>query len=268
MLEDEPGLADGWEMLGRSLLGLGRPEEAVGAYHRLLEVSGGAPEAALPMASALVRLGRYGEARQYAEIAAHADPEAHALLAEIALRSDDLDGAESQVTEAIDRLGRRPDLLALRAELLLRRKRFEDALATLRAADDARRDRGDTTAPLRGLDRIRGEALANLGRADEAEAAFRREIETFPDELAAYSRLAVLYALAGDADRTRQTLRGMVDSNPSPRAYAEAARTLRVLGDPASADRLLTYARKRWPDSPELVRDGSETPEQRGTMRR
>jgi tetratricopeptide (TPR) repeat protein len=121
---------------------------------------------------------------------------------------------------------------------------------------------------VRGLERIRGEALANLGRADEAAAAFRREIDAFPDELAAYSRLAVLYALAGETEQTQRTLQGMVEANPSPTAYAEAARTLRVLGDPASAERLLAYARTRWPDSPELVRDGSETPNQRGTMRR
>jgi hypothetical protein len=46
----------------------------------------------------------------------------------------------------------------------------------------------------------------------------------------------------------------MVRIHPTPAAYAEAVRALRVLGDERSAERLLAVARERWPDSPVLRR--------------
>jgi hypothetical protein len=44
----------------------------------------------------------------------------------------------------------------------------------------------------------------------------------------------------------------MVETNPSPAAYAEAVRTLRLLGDERSASIVLRNAISRWPDSDEL----------------
>ena len=90
--------------------------------------------------------------------------------------------------------------------------KHERAIEAVRTEDAAG---GGEKLPL-GLYRIRGEALANLGRADEAAAAFEREIEVFPDELEAYSHLAVLRALAGD-DRDPAALRRMVEANPRRR---------------------------------------------------
>ncbi len=48
------------------------------------------------------------------------------------------------------------------------------------------------------------------------------------------------------------TLRRMVETNPTPAAYAEAVRTLEAMGDPSSAALLLREARRRWPESAEL----------------
>jgi hypothetical protein len=69
----------------------------------------------------------------------------------------------------------------------------------------------------------------------------------FPDSIRAYSNLAILYALTGRSAEVAPTLRTMVDKNPSPIAYAEAVKTLRILNDPGSAQKLLSYARTRFP---------------------
>jgi hypothetical protein len=44
----------------------------------------------------------------------------------------------------------------------------------------------------------------------------------------------------------------MVERESSPGAYAEAIRTLRVVGDPQGAARLLGYALSLFPQNPEL----------------
>jgi hypothetical protein len=44
----------------------------------------------------------------------------------------------------------------------------------------------------------------------------------------------------------------MVDTNPSPQAYAEAVKALRVLNDRNAAASLLRYAIGRYPDSTTL----------------
>lgn len=247
----DPGLLDAWEMLGRSLIELGHHRDAVGAFRELMERSGGAPEAALPMAEALVRLGRFDEALEYATIAGESEPRAATLLAQIAVAQDRLDDADRHLSFALEELGRRPALLLIRASILLGREQFDEALETL---DEAERGAQEAEPPRlpRGLLRMRGEALASLGRPLEAADAFRKEIETFPDELQAYTRLAVLFAVVGDTQGTLGTLRAMTQLNPTPRAHLEAVRTLRILGDEQAASKLLAYARERWPQSPEL----------------
>jgi len=42
-------------------------------------------------------------------------------------------------------------------------------------------------------------------------------------------------------------LRALVEKNPNPVAYAEAVKTLRILNDPGSAAKLLSYAQARFP---------------------
>jgi hypothetical protein len=52
-------------------------------------------------------------------------------------------------------------------------------------------------------------------------------------------------------------LRTMVEKNPSPVAYVEAVKTLRILNDPGSATKLLTYAQGRFPGDAGLRKLGS-----------
>lgn len=251
ILAEEPRMTTVWEYLGNNLLRLGRNEEALAAYQEQMELSQGSSVAALNVAGALLRLGRLEEAEEHALLAAEEYPQAYDVLAQVALRQDDLAKAERYVEAGPNDRGQ-PGMRVTRAEILVKQGRLEEAMEVTAEVEETIRREGLDPELARGLYVVRGEALASLGRGEEAAAAFRREIELFPHELSAYSRLAVLYALVGQGQASAQVLRRMVEANPRPASYVEAARTMRVLGDAAAAERLLASARQRWPDSPVL----------------
>src|SRR5262249_1175723 len=97
---------------------------------------------------------------------------------------------------------------ALAAMLLQEQHRFGDALALadelLRAHPD------DTTAHL-----VRGDALLELGRYDDAGDAYQRALDLRPD-LRSYNRGGYLRWLTGDADGAVELYELAIDSG-SPR---------------------------------------------------
>lgn len=251
ILAEEPGLAETWGFLGHALLRIGRPAEALEAYRHQMELVGG-PQVAHSMAEALFALGRLDEAREHAMAALETYPlHAGDLLAQIALRGGHLERAEKYVEVAVANRGKMPGPLLTQAELRLAQGRFDEVLKITHQVEREARE-GVAGELTRGLYFLRGRALVEAGRPDEAVEAFSREIDRFPDSLAVYSHLALLHSLRGDGSRAVATLRRMVEVNDSPEAYAEAVRTIRVLGDPGAASRLLEQARRRWPEAPEL----------------
>lgn len=255
VLEEEPALVEGWQFLGHSLLLLGRNAEALEAYERLAQLTDGAPFAALSVAQVLTRLGRLDEAREHALVAVEHHPvEARDALARIALDQGDLAAAERWADEAVARRDSQLDPLITRARVHLARGEARRALdLTDRVLADLEEHGAEMDRELfRGLHFVRGQAFAQLGEAGPAERAFLEEIRLFPGELPAYSHLALLYALIGQGEDAATVLQRMLRTNPTPAAYAEAVRALRVLGDPAAAERLVEEARRRWPDAPEL----------------
>ena len=247
VLAQEPRLVDAWEHLGKALVAVGEREEALEAYREALRLSGGASQVALSAATLLMDLGRLDEARQHAELASTDRDVAYDLLAQIALAAGDPEEAERQLAKALETRGTRVGPLLTQAQVALARDRPAEALEATRAAVAEFGARTDNDV-IKGLYFYQGQALARLGQGEDAARAFRREIELFPGELAPYSHLALLHALQGDQAAVAATLRQLVESNPVPAAYGEAVRTLRLLGDPASAGRLLAHARRRWPD--------------------
>ncbi len=252
VLEQEPQLVDAWEYLGNSLLRMGRAEEALDAFDHQIKLSGGSPYASFTMAQCLVRLGRYGEAKNLALLAAGEYHQAYDLLAQIAIKQGDFAAAETYVEKALADDPDQPAFRITHAELLLRQGHPDQALKVTQDVDAAVRGEHFDSELIHGLYYIQGESYAQLGRGAEAIAALRREIGLFPHELAAYTRLAVVYALSGQGGQVGDVLHRLVESNDNPAAYAEAAHTLQVLGDSASARKLLEAARRRWPDAPAL----------------
>lgn len=232
ILKTTPQFLDVRYQLGQTLAELGRHREAYDAYRAALHAS---PALAGPLSLALARtaleLGRLDEAATAAQAGQSTNAaEAHEILARVALARGDLDA----VARALDAVhgDARAELNAhvLRAELHIRRERFQEALVELDQAQ--RRLDAAGSAPLRDVDFLRGDALARLSRFDEAEAAFKREIQRFPRNSQAYARLAIVMGIRhrtfGDVDRL---LRAMYEGNPEPRTAALAAETLDSMGD-------------------------------------
>ena len=251
VLAEEPGMADAWEKLGLLLLEIGRQDESIAALQEAMKWSGGAPQIALSMADAFLRMNRLDEAEAHAEIALTAHELARDVLAQVALRKGELERAAELSTRAVELRGARLGPLITLANVRLEQERFAEAAELTRQVESEYGDRGDR-AELRGVYFIRGSALAQLGDSAAAETAFRRELELSPDQLAPYTHLAFLLALEGRGPEAGATLQRMVEANPRPEAYAEASRTLDAMGDPRSARAVLGMGLRRWPNDPEL----------------
>jgi arylsulfatase A-like enzyme/tetratricopeptide (TPR) repeat protein len=256
VIAENPKMVDAWEYLGRSLQRMGQSEEALAAYKEGLKISNGSPEIAVAAASLYFELGRLDDAETHAKMALAAHPSfAHGLLAQIALERKQLDVAEREARAAGEDKSIRVGPLITLADVLHAKKDDAGALEAVRKAQEAY-DQREAKDPelVRGLYLIHGKILADQGDAQGAEAAFKKEIELFPDNVRGYSSLAILYALAGRNADVGPMLQKLTETNPSPQAYAEAVKTLRILNDPRSATNLLRYARGKFPSSPELTK--------------
>jgi arylsulfatase A-like enzyme/Flp pilus assembly protein TadD len=244
-----PKMVDAWEFLGRTLERMGRTDEALEAYQQGLKASNGSPQIAVAAASLYLDLGRLDDAATHAKMAVATHPSfAHGVLAQIALQRDQLDVAEREARAAMEDQSLRVGPMIVLAEVLHERKDDTQALETIRQAEEAYNQRESKDPDLiRGLYLIRGKVLADQGDAAGAETAFRKEIELFPDNPRGYSSLAILYALTGRGGEVGPLLQRMVEANPTPAAYGEAVKTLRILNDPNSAASLLRYAMGRYP---------------------
>ncbi|HKI01973.1 MAG TPA: sulfatase-like hydrolase/transferase [Thermoanaerobaculia bacterium] len=254
VIAENPKMVDAWEFLGRALQRMGKTDEALAAFQEGLKISNGSPEIAVAAASLYLQLGRLDDAATHAKMALTTHPSfSHGLLAQIALQRDQFDEAERQARAAMEEESLRVGPMITLAEVLHNRKDDAQALDMVRQAEEAYNQREAKDPELiRGLSLVRGKILADQGDAPGAEAAFRKELEMFPDNVRAYSSLAILYALSGRTAEVGSMLQGMVEANPSPPAYAEAVKTLRILNDPRSASSLLRYAMGRYPGDPEL----------------
>ena len=249
VIAENPKMVDAWEFLARALQRMGKSDEALAAYQQALKVSNGSPQIAVAAASLYFDLGRLDEAETHAKMAlgTHASF-AHGLLAQIALQRNDLGAAEREARAAMDEKSLRLGPMITLAEVLHARKDDAGALELTRKAAEVYNQREAKDPELiRGLALVQGKLLADQGDAEGAERAFKTEIGLFPDSIRAYSNLAILYALTGRNAEVSSALQAMVAKNPSPPAYAEAVKTLRILNDANSATKLLRYAQGRFP---------------------
>lgn len=247
LVREQPAMVDARFQLALHLGTLGREVEALAQLDEAIAL---APQAASGMLLEKGRLLRRrgdleGAARHAEAVLPELPAEARELLAEVALDRGDLAAAREEARRALDaeRAPRsRPVLILATVELAAGRPAAALELLTPVAA---RVETGELP-PLPSLDYLRADALARLGRAEEAEGAFRREVERYPAHSRAWAQLAVLYATERRFERIEPTLEAMIRAHPVRATYLLAADTAQRLGDQEGA---LRY-RRRAPQEP------------------
>jgi len=221
--------ADAWTLLARALDRMGRPEEAIEAYKKTIEVAPMlAPGIAMSMAELYMRTGRFDDAIRHAELALDAHPAAARMaIAQAYLGKKDLASAERESQILIGDPAKRDDAAVLLAQVRIAQRLLPEALALLDAAKSRADAEGKTVPPNFWF--ARGDALARLSRVPEAAQAFAEEIRLYPRNREAYVRLAVLQTLSGHEADARQTFDLMMRSNPEASSHTLAAETFRTL---------------------------------------
>jgi tetratricopeptide (TPR) repeat protein len=238
ILRAYPDMVDAYVQLAANLHRLGRGDEALTTFQEAARRSPALRDAlALEVGKLELDRGNLDRALENAKLAVAANPlEAHLLLGGIAVAKGDLETAEHEARSAIgDPAHPRVPALLLLAGVLADRGRLEESLSTIDQA--ASRVTSGASPPVATLESTRGDTLARLGRKDEAEAAFRREIEQFPNSTQAYTRLAVLLAAQHRFPEIEPLLDRMIDAVPAPSTCLLAEKTVADLGNREAAAR-------------------------------
>ena len=234
IVAESPDMIEVWTKLGDVDRRAGNLDEAARDYAEAIR-RGPVPSADMVLSLAQVELarGNLDEAEAQARRALAGSPaRAHELLARVAMARGRLDEAQAQARAAKES-NPQPSAELLLAEIAIR---GGDHARALRLLDEAERHAAALKMDrVYGLDFLRGDALARLARPAEAEAAYRREIASFPDHLQAYANLAVLSFVQGRRAGVQEILEDMARANPGPAAYRIAAKTWEAFGDRKAA---------------------------------
>ena len=232
----EPASFEARRDLAGTLARLGRFAEAAAEYEEAMKLSPRlAPSVALPLGLVDLQMGRLRAAETRAKAALAEDPgRAQQLLARIAMARGDLATAESRARDAMADPAAGAEGAMLLAQVHVQRSELPQALAVVEQARARVLERG---GPLpTGLEPLRADVLARLGRFLEAEAVLRQEIRAFPGRAQSYATLAVVLALEGrPRAEVRETLETMARAAPGPSTLLLGAQTLEFLGDKAAA---------------------------------
>lgn len=230
LLRENPRMLDIIGMQSRALSKLGRYDEAIAIAKEGLKLSPTATNLALTVANVSLETDRPDDAAQHARLLLHDVPnEAHRILSEAALMKKDYATATTEANLALGGRRDRPYALMLLGRVAQGEGRLDDALKLF---DEAQRVLAERKKPVIGkLNFFRGDTLARMGRADEAEAAFLAEIAAFPSDPQPYRNLILLYATEGKNDAATKLIFDLEKAAPTPPGYAAISETLRVIGD-------------------------------------
>ena len=255
ILREYPELVDVYSQLAGNLRRLGLLDEALQAYKEAVRLSPQLIDSvAIEIAKLELDLGHLKEAELNAQQAMKLNPaESHLLMAGVASARKDWAAAEREARLAVGREDRpRIPALVVLAKVLVEQGRLPEALATVDRANS--RIAQDGAPPVATLASTRGDILARMGRVQEAEAAFRQEIRSFPTTTDAYTRLAILLASQHRFAEIEPTLEAMVKASPRPMTYGLAAQAMADLGNTERArffqqrgERLAAELRQRKP---------------------
>ncbi|MEA2165434.1 MAG: hypothetical protein QOK37_3561 [Thermoanaerobaculia bacterium] len=230
LLHDNPNMLDMWSLQTRILEKLNRTEDAIAAAKQGLRIDPGSTSLAIAVANLSLHSGHLDDAEAHAKLAVKATPgEAHRVLAEIALERKDWARARQEAVAASGQKRDAPLGQMLLGRVALGEGNPEEALQYFDRASNALA--ASHRQPLPNLSFFRGDALARLGRGDEAEQAFLDEIKRYPAEPQPYKNLILLYATEGKNREATELIFGLEKASPTPPAYIAIAETLKTIGD-------------------------------------
>lgn len=251
VLADNPRMVDAWQGLGFTLSDLGRPQEAIAALDRAVEIDPARRGPHLTLARVHAMAGRVDRAIRHAEIGAEGDPGGgFELLAQLTMDRGDLAQAAEFARRSVQADDRREMGHFILGVVAQKQGRCEEALAAFARAEEALRLRKH--AILRNLHASRADCLARMGREAEAEQEFLAEIETIPHSREGRVGLATLYRSQGRDAEARAVLSGLIaaEAHPTAEHYWTVVRTFSVLGDVEAARHWAAQARARFPLDP------------------
>ena len=236
ILADDPEMTDVWRQLAEVEVRRGRMPEAIAAYRQVISRTPRDAGSLLGITSALLRVGQLDAARQHAELAIGVAPaSAHEMLAKIALAAKDPVTArrEAGLARQADATLPMPDYVD--GVLYYSEGRYQDAVAALRRAKDALRDR---TVQMNDLHYYIGDSLARMERYPEAEPYLLEEVRLFPHNTRARAGLAMLYRAMGRNGESERAIEDMLRITPTPEASVVAAQLYTMFGEPEKARRV------------------------------
>lgn len=250
-LAANPRLLDLWDLKSKSLARLGRVPEAVAAAKEGLKLSPNATHLAIDVATMQLDLGNLDDAEKHAELAVSADPaQAHDLLARVWIGRKDLARAEAEAQKAIEKTRGRVAPLITMALVRREQGRYDAALELLDEAVRKKKEREEIAS----LFFLRGDMFARLGRAEEAERDFRREIELFPEDQPAYRNLTVLLVATGRLQEATAMIRKLIAEAPVPASYLTVCDVLATVGDLRGVRYWARQGLARYPGDARLAR--------------
>ena len=228
VLAVSPRVIDLYDLKAKSLSRLGRLDEAIAVGQEALRLSPHSTSIALDVANMLLEVKRLDEAEKHAELGLKTDTAlAHDILARIWIERKDLARAEQHAQKAVEADGGRIASRMTIARVQREQGKLDEALKNLDAAQSRTR-KGEEVV---GLHFLRGDILARMGRAEEAETELRREIQLFPEEALAYKNLVLLLVAQGRIPEATQLIRQLIDRSPTPPSYIAVCHVLDTLGD-------------------------------------
>ena len=225
ILRRSPDMTETWSELARALEQSGLDDRAAEAYKEALTRSSVfLPDIALSLAELDLRRADLKDAELLARAAIPSDRRrATAILVHVALARRDFISAEQIANEAAKAPDSQPVDRLLLSEVAIARGDPESALSIV---DTASRQAAQLEmAKVYRLEFLRADALARLGRVHEAQQAYIREIQLFPNDSRAYANLAALQFASGNREASDQTLALMTRVVPTPASRRLAEKT-------------------------------------------
>src|ERR1035437_11042038 len=106
-----------------------------------------------------------------------------------------------------------------------------------------------------GLHVLRAEIFGRQDKLYLAEAEYRKELEVFPQNVEAFTGLAIIAASRGEMSEASRRIDAMIRAAPGPFAYLMAARSLGRFGNVARARALLEEAKRLYPQDQRFARE-------------